>query len=195
MEDNYIMDIIKNRWSPFSFSSKPVEEYKLKAILGAARYAPSSVNEQPWIFIFATRETPEKFKDFLTFLNESNQTWAKSAYALIVSLARTKHAYKDRPNRFAFHDTGMAVGNMLVQAASMDIYIHQMGGYSAQRVKQYFNLGEGIEPVDVIALGYLGDGAELTGELFKRHNTRKARRVISEYVFRNDLNNPAFQNI
>lgn len=192
MEDNLVLDIIKKRWSPFSFSSKPVEENKLNAIFEAARYAPSSSNEQPWMFILVTRETPEQFDDFISFLEESNKIWAKSVYALIVSLARTRYAYKDRPNRFAFHDTGMAVGNMLLQATSMDIYIHQMGGYSVEKVKKYFNLDERIEPVAVMALGYLGDGKELTDELLKRHSTRRPRKVISEYSFRNRLTNPAF---
>ena len=192
MEDYPVTELIKNRWSPFSFSSKPVEEFKLKAILEAARYAPSSVNEQPWMFIISTRETPEKFKDFVGFLNESNQVWAKNAYALIISLARMKHKYKNHPNRYAFHDTGMAVGNMLVQATSMDIYVHQMGGYSTEQVKQYFNLGEEIEPVAMMALGYLGDGKELSGDLLARHNSRRPRKNISEYAFRNGLTDPAF---
>ena len=192
MNGDTVLDIIKKRWSPFSFSARPVEEHKLKTILEAAGYAPSSVNEQPWMFILTTRETPDRFNDFLGFLNASNQIWARSAWALIVSLARTKHVYRDRPNRYAFHDTGMAVANMLVQATSFDIYIHQMGGYSSEKVKQFFNLGDGIEPVAVMALGYLGDGAELTGELHRRHSSRKSRKELSEYVFRNELNNPAF---
>jgi nitroreductase len=192
MEDNLILDTIKKRWSPFSFSSKAVEEYKLNAILEAARYAPSSSNEQPWMFIMATKETPQKFDDFISFLEESNKIWAKSAFALIVSLARTRYTYKDRPNRFALHDTGMAVGNILLQATSMDIYIHQMGGYSVEKVRKYFNLAEGIDPVAILAVGYLGDGKELTGELLKRHNTRRPRKEISEYSFRNNLYNPAF---
>jgi nitroreductase len=192
MENDSVTDLIKKRWSPLSFSPKPVEEFKLKAILEAARYAPSSNNEQPWMFIISTRETPGKFNDFIGFLEESNQVWAKNAYALIISLARMKYVYKDRPNRYAFHDTGMAVSNMLLQATSMDIYVHQMGGYSSERVRQYFNLDEGVEPVAIMALGYLGDGKELTGELLIRHNNRKSRKEISEYAFRNGFAEPAF---
>jgi nitroreductase len=192
MENDSVLDIIKKRWSPYSFSSKPVEEYKLKAILGAAGYAPSSINEQPWIFILTTRDTPGKFDDFAGFLEESNQIWARNAYALIISLTRTKHVYKDRPNKYAFHDTGMAVSNMLIQAISMDVYIHQMGGYSTGKVKKYFNLGDGVEPVAVMAVGYLGDGKELNEELRKRDSKRRPRKSISEYAFRNGLADPVF---
>ena len=187
-----VIDIIKDRWSPVSFSSRPVEEYKLESILEAAGYAPSSMNEQPWLFILITRDEPEKFNSVIDILADGNQIWAKNAWALIVSLARTNHQYKGRPNRYSFHDTGMAVANMLLQASSMGIYFHQMGGFSIEKTKQYFQLSEGIEPVAIMAVGYPGDGTGLSEELAKRDSTRTPRKKISEYVFRNTLDNPAF---
>src|SRR5665647_510094 len=105
MRKELILEIIEERWSPYSFSSIPVEEYKLKAMLEAAGYAPSCNN------------------------------------------ARTKFSHNGKPNRFAFHDTGMAVSNLLLQAFAMDIHVHQMGGYSVEKVKNYFNLNEDMEPV------------------------------------------------
>jgi nitroreductase len=187
-----VIDIIKTRWSPLSFANKPVEEDRLKTIFEAAGLAPSSRNEQPWMFIFSTRKTPGKFNDFLNFLDESNRVWAKSAGVIIISMTRTKYSSIDRVNRYAFHDTGMAEINMILQAISMDIYVHQMGGFSREKVKEYFNLDENVEPVTMMALGYLGDGSELNDELRKRHFKRKTRKNINEYIFRNDLYTPAF---
>jgi nitroreductase len=186
------LDIIKNRWSPVSFSHEPVEDYKLKEILGAAGYAPSSMNEQPWIFIITTKEYPDKFNDFIGFLDESNQVWAKNAYALIISLARMNFKFKNRINKYAFYDTGQAVNNMVIQAQSMNVFVHQMGGYSTEKVKQYFNLPDGIEPVTVMALGYRGDGSNLPEELKKRDANRKSKKNISDFVFRNGLDEPAY---
>jgi len=187
-----VLEIIKNRWSPVSFSREPVEEFKLKSILEAAGYAPSSMNEQPWMFIMTTKQYPEKFIDFVGFLDDSNQIWARNAYALIISLARMNFTYKNRLNKYAFHDTGLAVGNMLMQAQSMNVYVHQMGGFSPEKVKLYFSLAEDIEPVAIMALGYLGDGNELPDELKERDKTRKKKRNISEFAFRNGLNEPAY---
>jgi nitroreductase len=144
------------------------------------------------MFVFTTRDEPEKFNDFLGFLNESNQLWAKNVYALMISMARTNFKYKGRPNRHAFHDTGMAVGNMLLQATSMGVYIHQMAGFSVEKVKQYFKPEEGIEPVAAIAIGYMGDGTGLTDELRRRDEKRRPRNEINDYVFKNRLYNPAF---
>lgn len=187
-----VLDIIKNRWSPVSFSGGPVEEYKLKAILEAAGYAPSSMNEQPWMFIMTTKEYPGNFSDFIGFLDVSNQIWARNAYALIISFARMNFVYKNRVNKYAFHDVGLAVGNMLVQAQSMNVYAHQMGGFSPEKVKQYFSLPEGIEPVTIISLGYHGDGSELPEELKRRDNTRNVKKKILEFAFRNGITEPAF---
>jgi nitroreductase len=187
-----ILDAIKNRWSPLSFSEKAVEDGKLREILEAASYAASSMNEQPWLFITATKNDPAAFNDFTSFLEESNRVWAKGAWALTVTLARTIFVYKDRPNRHAFHDTGLAVANMVTQAVSLGISAHQMGGFSTEKVKAYFNLPEGTEPVSVIAFGYAGTGEELSEDLRKRHNTRKPKKNLSEYSFRNKLGNPVF---
>jgi nitroreductase len=192
MRKELILEIIEERWSPYSFSSVPVEEFKLKAMFEAAGYAPSCNNEQPWVFVYTTRENLELFDTFLGFMNETNQLWAKNAYAIIISMARTKFSHSGKPNRFSFHDTGMAVSNLLLQAFSMDIYVHQMGGYSVEKVKNYFNLNDDIEPVAMMGVGYLGDGESLPAELFKKDEKRRLRKSLKEFVFKNSLSDPAF---
>jgi nitroreductase len=158
----------------------------------AAGRAPSSRNEQPWMFVYTTREDDPVFGDYLSFLDESNRIWAKNAWALIISLARTRYVRNGKINRYAFHDTGMAVSNLLMQALALDIYVHQMGGYSADMVRDYFRLDENIEPVAVLAVGYLGDGTSLPPELQSRDEKRRPRKQVNEYAFRSSLHNPAF---
>jgi nitroreductase len=89
MKKELILEIITERWSPYSFSSTPVEEFKMKAMFEAAGYAPSCNNEQPWMFVYSTRENREVFNDYIGFLFESNQVWAKEAFTIVISLART----------------------------------------------------------------------------------------------------------
>jgi len=193
MKKELILEIIQERWSPYSFSSAPVEDYKLKAMFEAAGFAPSCNNEQPWMFLMATRKDVKIFNDFLEFLVESNRVWAGNAYALVISMSRTKFSYNDKPNRYAFHDTGMAVSNLLLQALAMDLYVHQMAGYSVEKVKDYFGLSDDIEPVAMMAVGYLGDGMSLTPELLKRDEKRRPRKSVNEYTFRNSISEPAFE--
>lgn len=192
MRKELILEIIEERWSPYSFSSIPVEEYKLKAMFEAAGYAPSCNNEQPWVFVYTTQQNREVFDTYLGFMNDSNQLWTKNAYAIIISMARTKFSHSGKPNRFAFHDTGMAVSNLLLQAFAMDIYVHQMGGYSVEKVKNHFNLNDDMEPVAMMGVGYLGNGDSLPAELFKRDEKRRTRKSLKEFAFKNTLSDPAF---
>jgi nitroreductase len=194
MKTELILEIIQERWSPVSFSSAPVEEFKLKAMFEAARFAPSSRNEQPWMFVYTTREDMTAFNTFLGFMEETNSIWAREAYALIISFARTKYKRNDKPNRFAFHDTGMAVTNLLLQALTFDIYVHQMGGYSVEKVKDYFRLGDGIEPVAMMAAGYLGTGENIPQEILMRDEERRPRKNVDEYTYRSSFSNPAFRS-
>jgi nitroreductase len=192
MRKELILEIIEERWSPYSFSSNPVEEYKLKAMLEAAGHAPSCNNEQPWIFVFTTQQDRKVFDDYLGFMVEANQIWAKYAYAIMISMARTKFSFSGKPNRYAFHDTGMAVSNLLLQALAMDVYVHQMAGFSVEKVKKYFNLNDDIEPVAMMTIGYLGDGVSLNPELLKRDEKKRPRKSINEFSFKNTLSDPAF---
>ena len=192
MKKELILEIIQERWSPYSFSSTPVEEFKLKAMFEAAGYAPSCNNEQPWMFVYSTQKEGKIFDDYLGFLVDSNRVWAKDAYALVISMARTKFSYNNKPNRHAFHDTGMAVSNLLIQALAMDIYVHQMAGYSVDKVKDYFKLNDDIEPVAMMAVGYMGDGVSLSPELLKRDEKRRPRKSANEFTFKNSLSDPAF---
>jgi nitroreductase len=192
MKKELILEIIQERWSPYAFSSAPVEEFKLKAMFEAAGYAPSCSNEQPWQFVYTTQDEKETFSDYVGFMNDKNQLWAKNAYALVISMARTKFSNSGKPNRWAFHDTGMAVSNLLMQALALDVCVHQMGGYSVEKVKEYFKLSDDIEPVAMMAVGYLGDGAGLLPELLKKDESRRPRKSITDFVFKNSLNKPAF---
>jgi nitroreductase len=132
------------------------------------------------------------FDDYLGFMFDSNKLWAKNAYAIVISMARARFTYSGKLNRYAFHDTGMAVSNLLLQALTLDIYVHQMGGFSPEKVKEYFKLKDEIQPVAMMAVGYLGDGFSLSPELLKRDENRRPRKSVNEYVFKNSIFDPAF---
>ena len=104
-----IHDLLRRRWSPRAFADRPVEREKLLSVLEAARWAPSSNNEQPWHYIVARREEPDEFARLLACLVERNQSWAKAAPVLMLSVATTTFARNGHPNRHALHDAGQAI--------------------------------------------------------------------------------------
>jgi nitroreductase len=57
--DHPINELIAKRWSARAFSTRPVERLKLLSILEAARWGPSSRNEQLWRYIVFTNDNPD----------------------------------------------------------------------------------------------------------------------------------------
>src|SRR3984893_17515833 len=123
-----IHDLIRRRWSPRAFSERPVESEMLRSVLEAARWAPSSSNEQPWAYLVATREDREGYEALLGVLMPMNQAWAHKAPVLILTLAHTQLQKDGTPNRHGFFDAGPATASMLIQATSPRLLSHQMGG-------------------------------------------------------------------
>ncbi len=186
MKDNTgkINDLIKKRFSPLAFDKRAIEEYKIMRLFEAARWAPSSRNEQPWRFIFATRDDGPAFENMISTLAEGNRIWAQNVPLLILSIASFYSSFSGKPNYYAMHDTGMAVGNLLVQATEMGLYVHQMGGYDKKMARQKLGIPEQYEPVAMIAVGYRGNPDDLPDDLQKREQARRTRLPVEEIVFR-----------
>src|SRR5687767_374801 len=103
-----ILDVIQMRRSRRAYLEKPVELEKINSLFEAARWAPSSVNEQPWIYLYATKNQQELWGKIFDALNEGNKIWAKNAPLLIVSLVRKNFIRNDHPNTSARYDLGGA---------------------------------------------------------------------------------------
>ena len=149
-----IHELLANRWSPRSFSSRPVETEKLAQLFEAARWAPSSYNAQPWSFIVATREDAEGFTQLLSTLVEPNREWAKNAPVLILGVTKRDFNHAARANRHAMYDLGQAAANLTFQASVLGLQVHQMGGFDSAAARELFSIPEGYEPGAMLALGY-----------------------------------------
>lgn len=176
-----IDELIFGRKSPRSFSDKEISEELLLKMLDAARWAPSSMNEQPWLYMYALRGT-EKFEKILKSLVPFNIQWAKNASALVVSFASKNSSYNNQPNKYYAYDTGSANQNLLLYAYSHDVYGHPMGGFIADTLIQEFNVPSDIEPICVIALGYLDSPDKLSEDLKKREIAPRVRKQLNEII-------------
>src|SRR5260370_15292830 len=139
-----IEEILRRRWSPRAFSARPVEPEKLQSLFEAARWAASSFNEQPWNFIVATKQNPEEHEHLLSCLVEGNQRWARAAPVLMVSVATLNFDKTGKPNRHAVHDVGLAVQNLIIEATALGLFVHQMAGFSPQKVREIYGVAGGI---------------------------------------------------
>lgn len=149
-----IHELLQKRFSPRSFEERTVPEETIRSVLEAARWAPSSYNEQPWRFIVASKEDPEEYGRLLGCLRPGNQQWAQSAPVLMLSVAKLHLSRNDKRNRHARHDVGLAVSQMIVQATAFGLSAHQMGGFDADEARATYEIPEGFDPVTAIAIGY-----------------------------------------
>lgn len=175
--------LIRGRWSPRAFDSRPVEPEKLRSLFEAARWAPSSGNTQPWSYIVATKDDAENFARVLQCFNENNQVWTRHAPVIGLSVAAVKSATTGKPNRFAFHDVGQASAILALEASSLGLEIHQMGGIFPDKAREIFGVPEDHEVVAGIALGYPGDPNSLPENLRERELQPRHRKPASEFVF------------
>jgi nitroreductase len=178
-----VEEILKRRWSPRAFSARTVEREKLQSLFEAARWAASSFNEQPWSFIVATKEKPEEYAALLSCLTEKNQQWAQLAPVLMVSVAKLNFEKNGKLNRHAFHDVGMAVSNLIVQATAFGLYVHQMAGFSVEKVRETYGVPDGFEPVAAIAIGYPDDPNVLPESFREQEIGPRRRKAIDSFVF------------
>lgn len=178
--------LLSRRWSPRAFADRPVEAAKLRSLFEAARWAASSYNEQPWVYIVATCEQPQEFQKMLGCLVEFNQSWAKAAPVLAISVARTKFQHNGSPNRHAQHDVGAASTTLALEAVALGLAVHQMAGFDPERARKTYHIPADCEPMAAMAIGYPGNPDSLPEKLRERETAPRVRRPISEFVYSGD---------
>ena len=178
-----IHKLLQRRWSPRAYSDRLVEPEKLCSLLEAARWAPSSFNEQPWSFIVATKENMTEYNRLLSCLVEKNMQWAKLAPVLILSVAKLHFERNSKENRHAFHDVGLAVENLVIQAMALDLFGQQMAGFDVEKAREIFSIPAGYEPVTTIAIGYMGEPQTLPEQFREEELVVRVRKPLATFVF------------
>ena len=180
----HIHELIAGRWSPRAFDARPLEPTVWRTLFEAARWAPSSSNEQPWRFVVVERTHATEFSPVVRCLNEGNQRWASGAAALVVTAVRRARANSDEPNPWAWHDLGQAIANLSLQATAHGVMVHQMAGFNAAHVRDVVGIPADYEPVTIVALGYLGDPEHLAEPDRVREMAPRQRLDVDAIVFR-----------
>lgn len=184
--EHEVHELIRRRWSPRAFDAhRAVPRDDLLKLFEAARWTPSSFNEQPWHFVVADRRrTPEVFEGLIASLEGRNPAWARSAPVLVLVAVRLRHASTATENSHAWYDTGQAVANLTLQATAAGLSIRQMRGFDAEAARAACRVPPDFIAAVVMAIGYAGDPETLAHERHRQaeHQPRK-RRPLSEFVF------------
>ncbi|MEE3718550.1 nitroreductase family protein [Tumidithrix elongata RA019] len=182
-----VHELIRNRWSPRAFADRPVEKETLLSLLEAARWSPSSYNHQPWSFIVATKDNPAEYNRLLSVLVEFNQGWAKSAPVLILAIAKL-FTDDGKQNHYAFHDVGLALGNLSLQATALGLSVHQAAGFDRDKARTEYQIPEAYAPATALVIGYEGDPQTLPEGLREKELAPRVRKPLQEFVFSGQFN-------
>ena len=178
--------LLLTRWSPRAFSDRPVSDADITTIFTAGSWAASSYNEQPWRFILGRKtggQPNEAYTKIFNALLPMNQAWAKLAPVLYASFAKKTFTSNGKPNKVAPHDVGAASANMSLEATSLGLYTHGMGGFDADLLRASFGVPSDFEPIACWALGYLGDPANLPENFRLPEQSPRDRKPLSAFLF------------
>ncbi|MGB8643251.1 MAG: nitroreductase family protein [Nitrososphaeraceae archaeon] len=162
-----INPVFVNRWSPRGMTSEELDEDDLMALFEAARWAPSSYNNQPWRFIYAKRNT-ESWNKLFGLLVEGNKMWAKDSAALVVLVSRKNFEYNGKPS----------VTHQLDAGAAWE---------EATRARQELEIPEDYDVMAMIAIGKRGPKENLPPPIRDREspsNRKPLKEIIMEGKYR-----------
>jgi nitroreductase len=173
-----IDELFLDRWSPRAMSGEPVTKEELLTLFEAARWAPSSFNNQPWRILYARRDT-EHWHVFLGLLVEGNRSWAKDAAALLLFVSKETFDHNSKPYPTHSFDTGAAWENLALQATLGGLVTHGMQGFDYERARTELNIPEGFRVEAMVAVGRPGDPASLPENVRAREKPSD-RKPLSE---------------
>lgn len=167
-----ITPLILNRSSPRAMTGESLKEEEYLPLFEAARWAPSCYNEQPWLFLYALRDTPD-FDLYLSLLVPFNQAWAVKASLLGISLSHTIYAKTGKPSLTHGYDTGAAWENLALEGSARGLVVHGMGGFDYERARTLLNIPSDYQIHATFAIGKRAAKETLPPDL-------QAREVLSD---------------
>lgn len=180
-----IETVIAERWSGRAYDANtPVTEAEITALTEAARWAPSCFGDEPWRYIIWDRNhDADSWQQAFDCLAEGNQQWAKNAPVLILAASVDEFRQKDEPNRWTGYDTGAASLSLCLQATSMGLMSHQMGGFDGEKIRKTFDLPHDLHLWSMMAIGHAMPLDDLTPEQLERELKPRERRPLAEQFF------------
>jgi nitroreductase len=190
-------ELLATRWSPRAFDPKKrVSREQIISLCEAARWAPSSYNDQPWKYIIWDRyHDEENWQKAFDCLGDWNKGWVKNAPVLIVAISRHYFKYNGEDNKHGEYDTGAASENLCLQATALGLMAHQMAGFNAEKLKETFGIPDELTPKAMIAAGYQTDESILKDDYVKDEKSDREREPLGVSFFDSAWEKPIIEDI
>lgn len=171
-----IENFFRDRWSPRAMSGETISKMDLMSLFEAARWAPSSYNNQPWRFLYAFRDT-QWWSTYFNLLVEFNQSWAKNAAALVVMVSK-KTFDNGEPSLTHSFDAGSAWGQLALQASIKNLVAHGMQGFDYDKAREVLHIPSDYQVEAMCAIGKLGKKEDLPEAMRSKETPSLRKRVV-----------------
>jgi nitroreductase len=173
--------IFVDRWSPRAMSGEKLSNDELMKLFEAARWAPSSYNNQPWRFIYAISGSSHWQKMF-DLMVPFNQSWTKNAAVLVLIISRKNFEYNNKPSVTHSFDTGSAWMSLALQGSLMGLVVHGMEGFDYAKARTTYNIPENYNIEAMCAIGKPGKKEDLPIDLQKKEEPSD-RKPLKDIIF------------
>ncbi len=189
--DHPIDPMFIERWSPRAFTDETIPDDTLASCFEAARWAPSSMNAQPWRFIYSRRGSAS-WPTMLGLLLEFNRSWAQHAAALMVVAAKQTVVFngKELPSPTHAFDAGAAWMQFALQAEKLGWHTHGMVGLDRDKAHLALEIPQSYSIIAAVAIGRMGDKSLLPPALQEREVV-SGRVPIEQFAFEGKFRNEA----
>ena len=180
--------IFVDRWSPRSMTGERINDETLMSLFEAARWAPSSYNNQPCRFLYAKKDT-SSWNVFFNLLLEGNKVWAKDAAVLVVVISRKNFEHNEKPSITHQFDAGAAWENLALEASTREIVTHGMQGFDYEKAREQLRIPFNYNIMAMIAIGIKGPRENLPPNLQEKefpNHRKELREIVMEGAFRNE---------
>lgn len=175
-----IQPLILSRVSSRAFSEERLTEEELLALFEAARWAPSSYNNQPWRFVYARRGDPE-WEVFFNALVDGNKAWCKNADTLVAVVSHKNFEHNNKPSRTSSFDVGAAWMALALEAHARNLVTHAMEGFDYEKLRDGLKIPESFKVEAMVAIGKLGDKTKLP-EAIREREKPTPRKPLKDIV-------------
>lgn len=178
--DKSIHPLILDRWSPRSMTGEDISEAELMTLFEAARWAPSSYNNQPWRFLYARRNSPS-WPLFFDLMVDFNKGWVKNAAAIVLAVSAKNFEHNQKPSRTHSFDTGAAWMALALEGCWRGFVVHGMEGFDYDKAKKNLEIPDDFQVEALIAIGRRAPADQLPEEMRKKEMP-SPRKTVGEFA-------------
>lgn len=179
--DYAIEPLLLRRRSPRAMNGEPLTDEEMLRLFEAARWAPSTMNEQEWRFLYARRNTSQ-WPIFFALLADLNRVWCQRAAMLVVIVAHRVFERNGQLNPVHLFDCGSAYENLALQGTAMGLVVHAMQGFDFNNTRLALGVPEDYAVAAMFAVGRPGDAGQLPDQLREREKIPSGRKPVKDLI-------------